>query len=143
MPEPVKAVSLAHSERELFDMLAKAKQIHLRAPKVVQTEFTVFESYGEKVRVDLYVSENGFTTIYEGKRMNTQPKDVYQLRMYWDGCIADGITPDVGILIASNHPQSVLDMIKMSNGMADANGNPYNFVAKTWIDEGVDYPAAP
>ena len=63
--------------------------------------------------------------------------------MYWDGAVADGIAPDVGILIASNHPQSALDMVTMTNGMSDANGNPYNFVAKTWKDESADYPAAP
>jgi len=60
--------------------------------------------------------------------------------MYWDGCIVDNITPNKGILISANHPDSVKSLIKVINDMKDAAGNNYNFILREWRQEGVKYP---
>ncbi len=88
----------------------------------------------------MYEKTNNGVRIYEGKRDFTSVQDLYQLKMYWDGCVIDGIQPSEGILIASNHPQTVKDLIKYINQMKDSTGNNYNFVLKVWHDEGIDYP---
>ena len=60
--------------------------------------------------------------------------------MYWDGCIVDGIKPNQGILLATNHPNSVIKMLDYVNKMKDSNGDDYNFLLKTWKEEGINYP---
>lgn len=92
-----------------------------------------------RVRIDLYQNTMGKITIYEGKKDQTHSKDVYQLRMYWDGLVYDGIKPDCGVLVASTHPKTVSDLIAIVNTMKDTNGNNYNFELKTWRDLGLNY----
>ena len=86
----------------------------------------------DKVRIDMYESIGSENYIYEGKIDTTTSKDVYQLRMYWDGLVYDGISPTKGFLLAKEHPDSVLELIGIVNTMKDANGNSYNLEAKTW-----------
>ena len=101
----------------------------------------VFKSTGEnkdKVRIDLYEKTSYGVTIYEGKKETTTSKDVYQLRMYWDGLVFDGIIPNKGILVAERNPESVKSLIKIVNTMRDANDKNYNFEAKTWAELGIN-----
>ena len=131
----------SQDEVEIFAALKdiKLKQIP-DDNKVVSTEVKAFTTTGEtrdRVRIDLYEYALGQLTIYEGKKHITSSKDVYQLRMYWDGLVFDGIKPKRGILIARQHPESVKTLIRIVNSMQDANGNNYNFITKTWDDEGV------
>ena len=77
--------------------------------------------------------------IYEGKRCKSQPIAAYQLRMYWDGLVKDGIkTIKKGILIAASHSQNVINIIDYLNQLKDSNGNQYNFELKCWSDYGID-----
>ena len=80
----------------------------------------------------LYAYVEGNIIIFEGKKKKTTPKDVYQLRMYWDGLVFNNVNPSQGILLGENHPESVLQMIEYINKMKDANGNNYKFIIKTW-----------
>jgi len=140
MPDPPKDLQGDPREVDLFEELAKAKRIHLPPNNIVNTEQLVFKTIGERVRVDLYVSYGGQVIIYEGKKESTTVQDVYQLAMYWDGASLDGVRPTLGILIASEHPESVKTMIDHLNSMRDATGEPYKFQMKLWRDEGIDYP---
>ena len=45
------------------------------------------------------------------------------------------------ILISAEHPKSVKDILAVLNTMQDANGDTYNFVLKTWKEEGIQYPS--
>ena len=92
----------------------------------------VFEQINMKLRIDLYAYVEGNIIIFEGKKKKTTPKDVYQLRMYWDGLVFNNVNPSQGILLGENHPESVLQMIEYINKMKDANGNNYKFIIKTW-----------
>ena len=94
--------------------------------------FASSNNSSDKVRIDMYESIGTENYIYEGKIDATTSKDVYQLRMYWDGLVYDGITPRKGYLLAKEHPDSVLELIGIVNTMKDANGNSYNLEARTW-----------
>ena len=135
--DPPKNINDATHETDLFQTLCSQMNAILPEPKLIRTEMPVFTKTGnnkDSVRIDLYKNFQNTITIYEGKKDQTTCKDVYQLRMYWDGLVFDGITPNEGILVADSHPASVLNMIQHVNLMKDANGNNYNFSAKNWSD---------
>lgn len=132
-------------EKELFQKLCEQKSIHLSALGIgtptVMTELYAYNNLQEKIRIDLYVGVGASITLYEGKKDKTTIKDLYQLMMYWDGCVYDGKKPTKGILISAEHPDSVKDIISVLNSMYDANGDNYCFELKTWKEEGIDYPS--
>ncbi len=128
-------------ERELFTQLKEAKKIHMQGNPTVETEVYAYDSIEEKVRIDLYISTGEELIIYEGKKDKTTVKDLYQLLMYWDGCVYDGKKPTKAILIAAEHTQSVKDVLRVINQMTDSNNSNYKFELKTWKDEGINYPA--
>jgi hypothetical protein len=90
--------------------------------------------------MDLYVQVGSDIIIYEAKKDKTSVQDVYQLEMYWDGLLLDGVQPSKGILISATHPDSVRELISISNQKLDVNGKKYNFELKTWKEEGIQYP---
>ena len=141
MSMPVKDVSLADHETDLFEELKERMNQYNPDPnKVIETEKYVFSTTGDKhdkVRVDLYEKTSYGVTIYEGKKDITTSKDVYQLRMYWDGLVYDGIKPTKGILVAREHPGTVINLIQVVNTMKDTNDNNYQLEAKTWEDLGI------
>ena len=141
MPEPRKELEWAQDEKDLFDELEKSKNIHLPEWKIVNREQNVFKNIKAKVPVDLYIQYNDEVILYEGKKDKTSIQDVYQLKMYWDGCVIDGLQPTKWILVASSHPESVISLIGILNDLKDFSGeNYYKLEAKTWIQEGVNYP---
>ena len=121
---------------DIFEQLRDNLLAYLPDPKVVETEKTVFNTGNpaDKVRIDLYEKANNIVTIFEGKIDSTTSKDVYQLRMYWDGLLYDGIKSNKGILIAREHPDSVKNLITLVNSMLDASGQYYCFEMKKWSD---------
>lgn len=141
VPQLEKDVTLSDHETDLFEVLCERMNKFNEDPnKVIKLEQYVFTTTGnikDKVRIDLYCKTSYGVTIYEGKKDITTSKDVYQLRMYWDGLVYDGIVPTTGILVASSHPDSVKNLISIVNTMYDANGNNYNLEMKTWEDFGI------
>ena len=142
MPMPIKDISMSDHETDFFEELSEnMKKFNPDPNKVIDTEMHVFTSTGnakDRVRIDLYCKTSYGITVYEGKKDTTTSKDVYQLRMYWDGLVYDGIQPTEGILVAETHPDSVKALISIVNTMKDTNGKNYNFVAKTWAEVGLN-----
>ena len=124
------------NEVKLFKDLAQNMTTHLSRNDTITTEQYVFQNE-MKLRIDLYHCSNNYVTIYEGKKLKTSPKDVYQLRMYWDGLVYENMRPNKGILLGNSHPESVRKMIEFVNKMKDANGNNYNFELMTWEEKGI------
>ena len=138
---PEKRLAGAVSEDELVKELAKQKEKHIRSKqKSIQTEFSVFTKVGSPVDADLYVFDGHEVVLYEAKKDRADVQNLYQLLMYWDGAVSDGIKPDEGILIASDFSTGVKPVMDQLNSRKDENGNNYNFSCKRWSDEGVDYP---
>ena len=127
---------MASTELDLFKMLRDNLRQYNHDPSAqFETEQFAFSTTGneaDKARIDLYEYSNGEILIYEGKKDKTTIQDVYQLRMYWDGLVYDGLAPHKGILVATEHPQSVKDMIKVVNDMKDMMNNCYKFECTTW-----------
>jgi len=67
-------------------------------------------------------------------------QDLYQLVMYWDGLVDDGVPPDVGYLVAANKAPGLDEILDRFNDMEDPEGNVYQFEFRTWRDLNVDYP---
>jgi len=142
MPKPIKDQDLDNSEVGLFKRLAEQKMIHLRGNPTVTLEMEVFTSLGERIRIDMHVSNAEENIPYEGKKNKTTPLNVYQLMLYWDGLVYDGIQPTEAVLIGAKHPDSVHKIVEQINKRLDANGKKYNFVVRTWSDEGINIASA-
>lgn len=138
-PNPEKKLTNAISERELIRELAETKDKHTRSSeKRIETDFTVYKNLGSQVLVDLYFYDGNEVVIYEAKKNTADVKDFYQLLMYWDGLVSDGTSPNEGILLASEFSEGVKIIINDFNkNKTDSQGNKYNFVLKTWEEEGI------
>jgi hypothetical protein len=140
-PKPQTELASAQSERELVRELADMKQKHIpHKAKRVDTEFKVFTTIGSQVSVDLYVFDGTNINLYEAKKDTADVQDAYQLLMYWDGLVEDGLAPTLGILIASSFSPAVETILKVLNDSKDRKGNKYDFTTRTWSDEGIKYP---
>ena len=136
--EPPKSTSFTVHETERFKILCEnLNKYNKDTDHLIVTEKHAFTKTGndaDKTRIDLYQFINNKLTIYEGKVGKTTIKDVYQLRMYWDGLVFDGIIPNKGIIVADEHPDSVKDMVSVVNTLIDSNGNHYNFTCELWTE---------
>ena len=141
LPTPPRTSSGIVSERALLDELKSLKDTHLpNEVKRVEREFEVYRGIDGRVKVDLYVFDGQEVIIYEGKKEDADIQSVYQLRMYWDGCVCYGISPDKSILIASRFPNAVIKVVEQTNQLLDLDGNKYNIILRTWQEEKVSYP---
>ena len=134
--EEIEESNDSFNEVNLFKTLANNMRTYSNHNDTITTEQYVFEEE-MKLRIDLYQCSNNYITIYEGKKNKTSPKDVYQLRMYWDGLVYQGMRPNKGVLIGDSHPNSVNNMIEFVNKMKDADGNNYNFELSTWDEKNI------
>ena len=139
-PNPPSEYNRSTTENELRDELMRMKERHVPDPKTVSKEIPCFDGLDTSVAVDLYVKHGSSLQLYECKKLRTRLLDLYQLKMYWDGSVRDGRRPTEGILIASEHPDWMFDVMGFLNGTTDGNGDNYNFIQKTWRDEGIEYP---
>lgn len=103
----------------------------------VSREELVFQKIGLKAKVDQFVGCVNGVTIYEAKAGKTKALDLYQLRMYVDGCALDNKPVDEAILIARYHPPEVRELLDILNGLSAPDGRPYNFRLVTWDEEGI------
>lgn len=95
---------------------------------------------GAGVKIDLYHEKPNDIDIYEVKTGTARPQDVYQLVMYWDGLVIDGITPSLGRLVADGAPSSIQEMIQQLNQRGhDPDGNSYNLEFKSIEDLPITY----
>ena len=99
-------------------------------------EEDTYRSIGLKGKIDLLVSKHGgVLQIYEAK--GTKAEDLYQLRLYTDGCSMDGMPPRESILIGERHPKEVESLMEQLNTQCDPTGLPYHFSLRTWREEGI------
>ena len=103
----------------------------------VSREEPVFQKIGLKAKVDLFVGYIDRVTIYEAKAGKTKALDLYQLRMYVDGCALDNKPVDEAVLIAKRHSEEVKELRDILNTLTAPDGRPYNFRLATWDEEGI------
>lgn len=134
VPLPAKEASV---EKRLVRVLAQNKAVEDGVLRVAQEEDT-YRSLNLGTKMDLYVSYQDKTMVYEAKKAGSRALDVYQLRMYWDGCALDGRPITHGVLIAKHHSQEVAALVDKMNSFTDPTGRPYQFLLTTWEEEGID-----
>ena len=103
----------------------------------VSREEPVFQKIGLKAKVDLFVGYIDRVTIYEAKAGKTKALDLYQLRMYVDGCALDNKPVDEAVLIAKRHSAEVKELRDILNTLTAPDGRPYNFQLATWDEESI------
>ena len=103
----------------------------------VSREEPVFQKIGLKAKVDLFVGYIDRVAIYEAKAGKTKALDLYQLRMYVDGCALDNKPVDEAVLIAKRHSAEVRELRDILNSLTAPDGRPYNFRLATWDEEGI------
>ena len=123
-------------ESRLVGKLAEKKSAESDALRIGREEGT-YRTIGLQGKIDLLVSKTDGMTIYEAKAKNTKAEDLYQLRLYTDGCAMDGVPAKESVLIGARHPQEVCRLVEQLNSQCDPTGEPYHFVLRTWAEEGV------
>ena len=103
----------------------------------VSREEPVFQKIGLKAKVDLFVDYIDRVTIYEAKAGKSKALDLYQLRMYVDGCALDNKPVDEAVLIAKRHSAEVKELRDILNTLTAPDGHPYNFRLTTWDEDGI------
>ena len=125
-------------EKGLVRALAEKKEQEPDVLRVALEEKT-YRSLSLGVKMDLFVSRQGSIEVYEAKKNRSRALDLYQLRMYWDGCAMDGRPVTAGILVARSHPREVESLMKVLNeSYRDPTGRPYRFALATWAEAGID-----
>jgi hypothetical protein len=137
IPEPPKEET---KEQMLVRLLAEKKLAEPGTLRVSREE-GVFECLGLKVRADLFVSGTAGITLYEAKASGSKAENLYQLLMYYDGCVADGKPVRSAILIAHHHPKEVHSLMRELNRRKGPDGQRYHFALSTWESEGITPPS--
>lgn len=125
-------------EDYLLDKLCSLKK-GVRGMLRVEREAVASHLLKIKARIDLLTSSEKGISIYEAKLRHTKARDVYQLRMYWDLCVAEGLSMTEGVLVSCKHPKEVAEMVEFVNELTDPAGKHYNFRLSTWREEGIAY----
>lgn len=123
-------------EHELLRKLAEIMR-HKEGVTYVQEEKHVFERDEVNVPVDLFVSRGNKVTLFECKAKRSSCLNCYQLCMYWDGSLRDGLQVEEGILIAHSHPLKVRRLAKVLSLLPGPDGVPRKIRLTTWAEEGV------
>lgn len=89
----------------------------------------MFQKIGLKAKVDLFVGYIDRVTIYEAKAGKTKALDLYQLRMYVDGCALDNKPVDEAVLIAKRHSAEVKELRDLLNTLTAPDGRPLQLPA--------------
>jgi hypothetical protein len=119
---PPTAATRAASESRIRSELKKRLEA-LITRSTAREEFPTWGGAG--VLIDILHKQGSKEVVYEIKKGNAKPQDVYQLVMYWDGRVKDGTRPTEGFLLAEDAPTSVMEMIEYWNSRNDAGGSKY------------------
>lgn len=85
VPEPFKEEG---REQMLVRLLAEKKSAEPGVLRV-STEKNLYQCLNLQIKSDLFVSTTEGVTLFEAKAGGSKAEDLYQLRMYHDGCVAD------------------------------------------------------
>ena len=125
-------------EKRLTRALAEQKQAEPDVLRVALEENT-YCSLNLRVKMDLFVSRLDQPEVYESKKGPSKALDLYQLKMYWDGCAVDGRPLSRGILVARSHPREVQNLVSaLNDSYRDPTGRPYHLSLLTWEEVGID-----
>lgn len=126
--KPPRTGTASYTEKEIRRKLLQ-KLPAIVSGSTAQADFPTWPGLG--VRIDiLHHFPGGQEQIYELKAGIARPIAVYQLVMYWDGRVEEGVRPRLGRLVARNANQHILSLIEYWNSRKDKGGHNYNLEFK-------------
>ncbi len=91
--------------------------------------------WGGGIDIDIFVEvDKKNIRIYELKVTNGRVLNLYQLLAGWDGLVAEGINPAVGVLVCKDYSQKLSEAVEAANQRTDSAGNHYQIEVRR-IDE--------
>lgn len=109
------------------DIQGKLKNIV--AGSTVQENVPTWPAVGVSIDI-VHRMVNGDEHIYEIKVGAPSPIDVYQMIMYWDARVEEGVRPKLARLVCKNESQSVANLIDYWNERKDKGGEQYKLEFK-------------
>lgn len=129
--EPEEFKHIRRQDEEAIKEMLRKQLPNIVGGSKVTPDLVTWAGMGVKIDL-LHTLPNGEHHVYEIKARELSPQDVYQLVMYWDGRVNDGLPPVLGRLVGiSEPPTSVVRMVEYWNRRKDANGDNYKFDIKT------------
>ena len=130
---------IASGVEHILRLLAEKKSAEPGVLRV-STEKNLYQCLNLQIKSDLFVSTTEGVTLFEAKAGGSKAEDLYQLRMYHDGCVADDMEVREAVLIAQRHPDTVKALLTELNRQKDKKGRLYHFALTTWDEEGIALP---
>lgn len=125
--------------------LKKKWMAMLRAtnPEDIVTDERAVWPMGARIDVFRKSAQDESVTIYELKVGSGAPIHLYQLKMYWDGLLLDGIQPREAILLVGDYNSTLEEMANLMNTLeppklsGGIKSKPYNFKIEKHSDKGL------
>jgi len=130
--KPPRTGTASYTEKEIRKKLLQ-KLRSIVSGSSVQDDFPTWPGLGVKIDI-LHRISRGEEDIYELKAGIARPIDVYQLVMYWDGRVEEGVRPRLGKLVARDANQHILNLITYWNSRKDKGGVNYKLEFKKTED---------
>lgn len=129
-------------EKELRESWAEMLRATSPTDEVLQERHVWYAG----VRIDVYrkkAAPDNSVIIYELKVGSAAPLNLYQLKMYWDGLLLEGIQPDEAVLLVESYSDLIENMANTMNRLTPPNNSdgtpssPYNFSVKKHSEVGL------
>lgn len=130
--KPPRAGTASYTEKEIRKKLLQ-KLRSIVSGSSAQDDFPTWPGLGVKIDI-LHRISGREEDIYELKAGIARPIDVYQLVMYWDGRVEEGVRPRLGKLVARDANQHILNLITYWNSRKDKGGDNYKLEFKKTED---------
>lgn len=126
--KPTRIGSASYTEKEIRKKLLK-KLPSIVSGSTAQENYPTWPGLGVKIDV-FHKFANKQEQIYELKAGAAKPLDVYQLVMYWDGRVEEGVRPALGRLVARDANQNIINLLKYWSSRKDKEGKSYKLEFK-------------
>lgn len=123
-------------ESRLVGKLAEKKAAESDTLRIGREEGT-YRTIGLQGKIDLLVSKTDGMTIYEAKAKGTKAEDLYQLRLYADGCAWTAFRRRRACSSGRAIRRRCAVWRSSSTASATPREPPYHFVLRTWAEEGI------
>ena len=127
------------SEKDLQEALVRNIQATTDEHEIL-SEVSVWDS---GTRMDIVEKWDSHFVIYELKIGSAAPINLYQLKMYWDGCLTQGVQPTKAVLVVKSYSPTLFAMAEAMNQMPappmpDGTPSlPYRFAIVTHEEKGL------
>lgn len=134
-PPPVLWNFAALIEDQLRDLLAARLREYDPSAQVPVERNTWVDvpAHVDDLPIDVtFEDSTGSVVLFEVKRGNVTPEDLYQLRMYWDGKVLQGARPKKAWIVGAGMSPTGFFVLNFMKNTPDRGGVNYIFEFKNW-----------